>query len=75
MQMKGTGAGGEIKGSFCQRRHHTSTKQQSNVDPKRQLSQGSWIRYLSVAMAHINGVSFRHDGRLTKIALVNKHAF
>lgn len=73
LQMEGTEARGEIKGTFCQRRHHTSTKQQNKVNPKRQLSQGSWIRYLTAATAHVKGVSPGHDGRLAEIALVNKH--
>ena len=73
LQAKGTGAGGEIKRTFCQRRHHTGTKQQSKVNPKRQLSQGNW--YLTAAMTHVKGVSPGHDGRLAKIALVDKHTF
>lgn len=64
--MNGTGAGGEIKGTFCQGSH---------MNPKRQLSQGSWVRHLSAATALVKGVSLRYDGRLAKIALVNKHNF
>lgn len=73
--MKGTGDRGEIKGTFCQGSRHMSTKQQSCVNPKRQLSQGSWVRHLPAAMTLVKGGSLRHDGRLAKIALVNKHNF
>lgn len=73
--MKGTGEREERKGTFCQRKHHKSTKQQSNVNPKRHLSQASWIRYLTVTIAHVKGVSPGNEERLAKIALVNKHTF